>query len=339
MFADLRLFPEQASTSAEKVDNLFFFQLGVTSAVALLITVLIVYFAVRYRRRTANDRTARIHGALGLEIFWTAVPFVLFILMFVWGASVFFANARPPDDALTVYVVGKQWMWKVQHPDGQREINELHVPVGRPVKLVMTSEDVIHDFFVPAFRTKADVLPGRYTTIWFQATKADRYHLFCSQYCGTNHSGMIGWVHALEPAEYDNWLSSHAEGSLALKGRQLFPKLQCVSCHSADSHARAPVLEGLYGTWVPLRGGGRVYADDGYIRESILKPRAKVVEGWEPIMPTFDGQLADGDLTQEYALLLLIAYIKSLGRDQTPVRNEEFPPPAVNPNTPEAEKR
>jgi len=184
--------------------------------------------------------------------------------------------------------------------------------VGRAVKLTMTSEDVIHDFFVPAFRTKADVLPGRYTTIWFQATKADRYHLFCAQYCGTNHSGMIGWIHALQPAEYDNWLSSHAEGSLALKGRQLFLKLQCVSCHSADSHARAPVLEGLYGTWVPLRGGGRVYADDGYIRESILKPRAKVVEGWEPIMPTFDGQLADGELTQEDALIPLIAYIKSL---------------------------
>jgi len=321
MFPDIPLFPEQASTHAEKVDALFFFLVGVTGAVAVLVTVLVIYFAVHYRRRADGEPPPRILGSIWLETIWSVVPFLIFLIMFAWGAQVYFALSRPPEDALEVYVVGKQWMWKVQHPEGHREINALHVPLGKPIKLTLTSEDVIHDFAVPAFRIKIDVLPGRYVHTWFQATKTGTFHLFCDQYCGTNHAGMTGEVVVMEPAEYEAWLNSHAEGSLALEGRKLFLKLQCVSCHSADSRARAPVLENLFGRTVHLRDGRAVAADEGYIRESILKPEAKVVAGWEPIMPTFQGQVDEEDLIK------LIEYIKSLRPGQTPVRTEEATPP------------
>lgn len=338
MFAQVPLYPEQASTTAERVDALFLFQLAVTTAVGMLVTCLILYFVVRYRRRAHKIATPRITGWTSIELAWSIIPFFIFMVMFVWGAEIFLDVAQPPPDAMEIFVVGKRWMWKFQHQTGQREINEIHIPVGRPVKLTLTSEDVIHDLFVPAFRTKIDVLPGRYVHTWFQATKAGRYHLFCSQYCGTNHSGMVGWVTVQEPAEYSDWLNSHAEGSLALQGRKLFLKLQCVTCHSANAKARAPVLEGLYGQMVSLQDGRRVIADEAYVRESILNPRAKIVAGWEPIMPTFEGQLADpsADLTQEEALIQLLAYLKSLRPGQTPVRTEDFPPPAVNPKAPEA---
>jgi cytochrome c oxidase subunit 2 len=260
-------------------------------------------------------------GSVWLETSWSVIPFLIFLFMFAWGAEVYFSLNKPPADALEIYVVGKQWMWKVQHPEGQREINELHVPQGKAVKLTLTSEDVIHDFSVPAFRTKIDVLPGRYVHTWFQATRTGKFHLFCAQYCGTNHAGMIGWIEVMEPAEYASWLNSHAEGSLALEGRKLFLKLQCVSCHSADAHARAPVLENLFSSTVHLRDGSTVIADEGYIRESILKPRAKIVAGWEPIMPTFQGQVDEEDLIK------LIAYIKSLRPGKTPVRTEDASPP------------
>jgi len=249
--------------------------------------------------------------------------------MFGWGASIYNTQAHPPPDATTIFVVGKQWMWKVQHPDGQREINELHVPVGRPVKLLMTSEDVIHSFGVPAFRFKTDVLPDRYTQTWFQPTRVGRYHLFCDQYCGTSHSTMVGSVVVMSERDHQEWLNSRADLSLALKGRRLFLKLQCLTCHSANERARAPVLEGLYGKVVPLRDGRTVLADEAYIRRSILRPEADVAQGWEPIMPTFQGQLADpgSDLSEEDALIQLVAYIRSLGPGQTPVRNEDSPPP------------
>jgi len=321
MFAEIPLFPEQASTHAERVDTLFFFLLAVTGAVAILVTVLVIYFAVRYRRRPGGPPTPRILGSVWLETFWSVFPFLIFLIMFAWGAQVYFVLTEPPADALEIYVVGRQWMWKVQHPEGHREINELHVPRGKAVKLTLTSEDVIHDFSVPAFRTKIDVLPGRYVHTWFQATKTGRFHLYCAQYCGTNHAGMIGSIVVMEPSEYAAWLNSHAEGSLALQGRKLFLKLQCVSCHSADSRARTPVLEDLFGSTVHLRDGSTVTADAAYIRESILKPRAKIVAGWEPIMPTFQGQVDEEDLIK------LIAYIKSLRPGQTPVRTEDAAPP------------
>jgi cytochrome c oxidase subunit 2 len=321
MYAQVTLFPEQASTTAGKVDALFFFLLAVTGFAALLVTVLVIYFSVHYRRRPDGPAPPRILGSLKLETFWTVVPLLVFLVMFAWGASVFFFQVQPPENAIEVWVVGKQWMWKVQHPGGQREINELHVPVDTPVKLTLTSEDVIHDFFVPAFRAKVDVLPGRYVQTWFQATKPGRYHLFCAQYCGTNHSGMVGEVVVMARRDYEDWLNSHAEGSLALKGRKLFLKMQCVTCHSGDSGGRAPLLEDLYGRTVDLRDGKKVKADYGYLRESILKPEAKIVLGWEPIMPTYQGQLDEEEVIQ------LIEFIKALRPGQTPVRTEDAAPP------------
>jgi cytochrome c oxidase subunit II len=349
MFAQrVPLFPPQASTTAEGVDHLFFFLCAVTGAAALLVTVLLFSFAIRYRRRGDRDHpTPRILGSLGLELFWSIIPFLIFCVMFVWGAEVYFKVARPPDDALQVYVVGKQWMWKVQHADGQREINELHIPVGRPVQLTLTSEDVIHDFGTPAFRTKIDVVPGRYTHTWYLPTTTGDYHLFCDQYCGTAHAEMVGWVHVMEEDDYEKWLDGarprsggRATGSLAGQGRQLFLKLQCVTCHSADAKARAPVLENLYGHDVRLSDGRTVPADEAYIRRSILEPAAEVVQGWQPIMPTFKGQLADPKegLTEEEAIIRLIAFLKTLGPGETPKRTEEFPAPVGAPTKPEERK-
>ena len=329
MLAAVPLFPEQASTTAERVDQLLFFLLSVTGTVALLVTVLVIFYAVRYRRRSDAQCTPRILGNLKLELFWTVTPLFVFAIMFGWGASVYFTIMRPPAGCMEVFVVAKQWMWKVQHPDGQREINALHIPLGQPVKLTLISEDVIHDFFVPAFRTKIDVLPGRYVQTWFQPTRKGMFHLFCSQYCGSLHAAMIGTVVVMDPLEFDTWRKARAEGSLALEGRKLFLKLQCVTCHGADSQA-APNLEGLSGKTVQLRGGGTVIADDSYIRESILRPMAKIVQGWDPIMPTFEGQVDELDLIK------LTAFIKSLRPGQTPVRTEEFPAPVGAPTTPDA---
>jgi len=308
------LFPERASTMAGRVDALYLFLIAISVFFSLLIAGLIVYFAVKYRRRAANAVGASIHGSLLLEIGWSVIPLIICMVIFVWGASVFFAMSHPPDETLNIYVVGKQWMWKFQHLDGQREINELHVPVDRAVKLIMTSEDVIHDVFVPAFRVKADVLPGRYTHIWFQATRPGRYHLFCAEYCGTRHSGMIGQIVVMDPSEYQTWLSGGApEGSLASTGEKLFQDLACVTCHRADSQGRGPMLQGLFGKPVSLQSGETVVADEAYIRESILRPSAKITAGFQPIMPTFQG------LINEEQLLALIEYVKSLRtQPQTP---------------------
>jgi cytochrome c oxidase subunit II len=242
-----------------------------------------------------------------LEITWSIVPLFIVLVIFVWGASVFFAMARPPDDTLNIYVVGRQWMWKFQHLNGAREINELHVPAGRPVKLIMTSEDVIHDVFVPAFRVKADVIPGRYTQIWFEATTPGRYHLFCAEYCGTKHSGMIGRVVVMEPTAYQTWLSGGgSEMSLAARGQRTFQDLACHTCHAADASGRGPSLQTVFGSQVKLADGRTVTADETYLRESILNPQAKLVAGYQPLMPTFQG------LVNEEALMGLIEYIKSL---------------------------
>ena len=307
MFSGFTLFPERASTMAGRVDALYFALVGLSTFFSVLIAGLIVYFAIKYRRRAPNAIGAPIHGSLALELAWTGLPFLMTMAIFVWGASVFFAMSRPPDETLNIYVVGKQWMWKFQHLDGQREINELHVPVGRPVKMIMTSEDVIHDFFVPAFRVKADVIPGRYTSIWFQPTKPGRYHLFCAEYCGTRHSGMIGQVVVMDPSEYQTWLSGGApEGSLASAGAKLFADLACNTCHRPDAQGRGPVLEGLFGNTVTLQSGETMAVDEAYVRESILTPSARVAAGFQPIMPTFQG------LVTEEQLLELIEYVKSL---------------------------
>jgi cytochrome c oxidase subunit II len=292
---------------AGRVDNLYFFLLAVAAFFSLLIAGLIVYYATKYHRKQPGEIGATVQGGMVLELTWTIVPFLITMVIFVWGASVYVAMARPPDETINIYVVGKQWMWKFQHLDGQREIDELHVPVGRDVKLITTSEDVIHDFFVPAFRMKADVIPGRYVSLWFHATKPGRYHLFCAEYCGTRHSGMIGEIVVMDPAEYQTWLSGGAqEGSLASAGEKLFQDLACNTCHRPDAQGRGPVLQGLFGKTVTLQSGETIAIDESYVRESILNPSAKVAAGFQPIMPTFQG------LVTEEQLLALIEYVKSL---------------------------
>ena len=231
---------------------------------------------------------------------------------FPWGAVIYSRQGAPPRGATEVYVVAKQWMWKLQHEEGQREINELHVPVGRDVKLILTSQDVIHSFYVPAFRIKQDVLPGRYTTAWFHPTKAGTYHLFCAEYCGSQHSGMIGQVVVLEPAQYQAWLSGGgATGTLASNGQNLFCSLGCSTCHRFDIQGRGPNLAGLFGKPVQLEDGRVITADENYIRESILTPGAKVVSGFKPIMPVFQG------LVNEEQLNALVAYVKSLNQSSS----------------------
>jgi cytochrome c oxidase subunit 2 len=301
------LFPQQASTMAGRVDALYLFLIAVSVFFGLLIATLVVTFAVKFRRRSDNERPQPIHGSTALELAWTLIPLGIVMVIFLWGAEVFFAMARVPPGTMNVYVVGKRWMWKTQHMTGQREINELHVPVGMPVKLTLTSEDVIHSFFVPAFRIKKDVVPGRYVTTWFQATRAGTYHLFCAEYCGTKHSGMIGTVTVMEPAAFQSWLSGGATGtSLAAAGEKLFTDLACVTCHRGDTEARGPKLEGLFGRPVSLANGERLVADEAYIRESIVNPTAKIVAGFQPVMPAYQG------LVTEEGLMQLVAYIESL---------------------------
>src|SRR5215468_3653828 len=226
--------PESASTHAPKVDALYFYLSGVTIFFTLLIAGVIIFFVIRYRRRTPYEVPRPIAGSHTLETVWSVIPFVISMTIFIWGAGLFFHAYRPPENAVEVYVVGKQWMWKFQHSTGQREINELHIPVGRRIKLIMTTEDVIHDVFVPAFRIKTDVVPGKYTYQWFEATKPGRYHLFCAEYCGMNHSLMGGWIDVMEPTEFDNWLSGNANAqSTATSGSQLYQTLGCASCHGA----------------------------------------------------------------------------------------------------------
>ncbi|HEX8253814.1 MAG TPA: cytochrome c oxidase subunit II [Thermoanaerobaculia bacterium] len=307
---DFPLFPESASSVAPLVDGLYLFLVAVTGAVSLLIWIVIAYFAIKYRRRPDNELAQEQEPPAALEITWTIVPLIIFIGIFVAGAYVFFRMNRTPANALEVYATGRQWMWKFQHPTGQREINHLHVPVGRPVKITMASEDVIHSLWFPAFRVKADVLPNRYRTMWFEATKTGRFHIFCAEYCGTLHSGMVGWVEVMEPTEYQRWLAGGSEGSLASQGEKLFEKYACNTCHTNTAGARGPNLAGLYGKTRTLVDGRSVVADENYIRESILNPQAKIAAGFQPIMPTFQGQVNEDDLIR------LLAYVRTLGAEQ-----------------------
>jgi cytochrome c oxidase subunit 2 len=265
---------------------------------------------VRYRRRPGVDHAPDAHGSLVLEGVWTAVPFAIAMVMFFWGASLYAKLRLVPADAMQIHVVGKQWMWKLQHMEGRREIDELHVPVGRPVQLMMTSEDVIHSFYVPAFRVKQDVIPGRYSTVWFEATKPGTYHLFCAEYCGTLHSGMIGRIVVMEPAAFEAWLAGETAGAgnvpVAVAGENLFRAQGCGTCHRADGSGQGPALAGLFGRTVTLDSGASVLADEGYLRESIVNPQAKIVAGYKPLMPTFQGLLSEEDVMR------LLAYVKSL---------------------------
>ncbi len=303
----LPFMPEQASTGASSVDAIFVASVVLSVVAGVLIVLALLAMAIRYRRRHENEIGAREHAGAWLEITWTVIPAIVFLGLFAWGLKVYFHNYRVPPNAERYYVVGKQWMWKYQHPSGNREINDLHVPVGVPIELVITSEDVIHSFFVPAFRIKRDAVPGRYTTAWFEATKVGTFDIFCAEYCGAEHSLMIGKIHVMEPQDYQAWLEGREPGrSIAASGAELFEQKSCTTCHRTDSSARAPILNGLYGTEVSLVGGDRIEADDNYLRESIVDPGAKVVSGYQPIMPTFKGQLTEEEILE------LIGYIKSL---------------------------
>ncbi len=311
MFDNFPLWPVGASTHALPVDLLYIFLVVLSLGTTLAIFVVIAIFSMKYRRRHGREATP-IEGSLILEISWSVIPLGIFMVIFLWGAVIFFDERTPPQDATEIYVVAKQWMWKLQHPEGQRELNELHVPAGRDIKLIMTSQDVIHSFYVPAFRLKQDVLPGRYTTMWFRATRPGTYHLFCAQYCGTQHSGMIGDVVVMEPAEYQTWLSGGVPaGSLAQTGQALFQQLGCSTCHRFEVQGRGPNLTGVFGKPVSLEDGRTVVADENYVRESILVPAAKVVSGFKPVMPSFQGQVSEEQLDA------LIAYVKSLSQAPT----------------------
>ena len=330
MDTSFRIFPEQASRAAEQVDYLYFFLLTVASFFTLLIFSLILYFVVKYRRGARVNRTiSHQSGNWLLEITWTLIPLGLTMIMFGWGAKLFFQNHQSPSDGIEINVVAKQWMWKIQHANGKQEINALHVPVGRPVKLRMVSEDVIHSFYVRNFRVKQDVLPGRYTTLWFEPNKAGTYHLFCAEYCGTNHSRMIGEVVVQEPAQYAEWLQGGPTLSPEAAGEKLFEQFRCGTCHDNPANPRCPSLIGIFGRIVSLQGGATVVADEPYLRESILDPAAKVVAGYKPVMPTYKGQIGEEGVFQ------LIAYMKSLHRPQGPPSS---PPKEKLTNPPDAKR-
>jgi cytochrome c oxidase subunit 2 len=312
--SQLPLYPDQASNFAPHVDMLMIYIIAVCLFFAVAVTIVVIFFAFKYHRKEATDIGVPIHGDMRLETAWIVVPLILAMTMFAWGAVVYVDYRESPKETLDIYVIGKQWMWKLQQPTGLKEINELHVPTGRNVRLIMASEDVIHDFSVPAFRVKMDVVPGHYNTMWFRPTKPGRYRFYCSQYCGTNHAIMTGWVTVMDPPEYAAWLSgsSGADANPVVAGEKLFTEKACITCHLADGKGRAPSLNGVYGGQIGLADGSVVTADDAYIRESILVPNAKIVRAFQPLMPTFQGQLT------EEQIVALTAYIKSLQAQPVP---------------------
>lgn len=320
------MLPEQASTFAQEVDTFYFFLVALTAFFSIIIGIAAVVFIIKYRRRRIDEIPEQVEGAMLLEITWTVIPFLITLVIFGWGAKIYYEMYTEPKEAMEIFVTGKQWMWRAQHPDGIREINQLHLPVGQRVKLTMTSEDVLHSYFIPAFRTKTDVVPGRYTTTWFTPTKAGTYHLFCAEYCGTQHSGMIGNVIVLEPAEYQQWLAGGPkEASPSATGQKLFASLACNTCHYDKDGGRGPSLVGVFGSQVKLENGTMVVADEGYLRESILNPQAKIVAGFQPVMPTFQGQLSEEQVLQ------LIAYIKSIGAQDGAAAAKPAASPAASP--------
>lgn len=305
---DFPLFPESASTFAPKVDALYFFALAVSIFFTVLIFIGTVVLFVKYRRKHDDQVGVPIHGSLLLEIIWSVIPFIITMVMFGWGAQVFYVGMMKPAGTKEYFGVGKQWMWKFQHPEGHREINTLHVPVGEKIAVTLTSDDVIHSFFVPAFRVKMDVVPGRYTQAWFEATKVGDYHLFCAEYCGAEHSQMIGTVSVMKPDDYQRWLEGGTVGSAPVAaGGDLFRQYACNTCHEADGSARGPSLVGIAGKDVTLANGRTVKRDDNYLRESILHPNTALVAGYQNLMPTYQGQI------DEQSVANLLMYIKSLG--------------------------
>ncbi|MBI3211019.1 MAG: cytochrome c oxidase subunit II [Candidatus Solibacter usitatus] len=303
-------FPDSASTIAPEIDGLMIAELLFSVFFSVLIFAIVVYFALKYKRKSEDDRPVHIHGSLVLEIAWSLIPFIMILGFFVVGTRVFFrAYTVEAANTMEIFVTGKQWMWKIQHPEGPREINEMHLPVNRQVKFTMIAEDVIHSYFIPAFRLKKDVIPGRYTSFVVTPTKVGKYHLFCAEYCGTQHSGMVGSVYVMEESDYEKWVAGGDE-SMTARGEALFGQYGCSTCHLPNGKGRGPSLIGVYNSMQKLQTGGSVKADESYLRESILNPRAKVVEGFQAVMPTFQGQIS------EEGLLQVIAYIKSLEKEE-----------------------
>lgn len=300
------LFPAEASTIAPYTDALYFFLLGITVLGIVLVGILVFGFSIRYRQSRSPVAT-QVEGSTLLEATWTIIPLALFLIVFVWGALLYFRIYTPPTNSMNIYVIGKQWMWKAEHPGGQHEINALHIPIGRPVQLTMISQDVFHSFSIPDFRVKREVIPGRYSTVWFQATTPGVYHLFCTQYCGTLHAGMIGEITAMTPDDYQKWTETSTSGmSLAQNGERLFASMGCNACHSGAANARGPNLAGVYGTRLQLADGSSQLVNEGYLRDAILNPSAHVTAGYAPIMPTYQGQIS------EDGLIDLVEYIRSL---------------------------
>jgi cytochrome c oxidase subunit II len=300
------LFPREASSIAPYVDALYFFLLLMTLIGLVLVGGLIFGFSIRYRKQR-NPVATQVEGSTLMEATWTIIPLAIFLVCFVWGALLYFRIYNPPTNAMNVYIVGKQWMWKAEHPGGQHEINALHVPIGRPVQLTMISQDVFHSYSIPDFRVKREVIPGRYTTVWFQATDPGTYHLFCTQYCGTAHSAMIGEITAMTPDDYDKWTRESTSGmSLAQNGERLFASMGCNACHSGDAAARGPNLAGVYGSKLQLTDGSQVLVTDAYLRDAILNPSQHITTGFAPIMPTYQGQIS------EDGLIDLVEYIKNM---------------------------
>jgi len=321
----LPLWPDRASTIAGQVDALYIYLVLVSAVMTLLIFIAVAVLAIKYRRRP-GVLPHPIEGSPILETAWSVIPFGVMLTFFIWGAVIFFKERTPPTNSTEVYVVAKQWMWKIEHMEGQREINELHVQTGQNVKLIMTSQDVIHSFFIPAFRLKQDVVPGRYSTLWFNATTPGVYHLFCAEYCGTSHSGMIGNVVVMEPQDYAQWMAGGPSVPLPEAGKQLFTSLGCATCHRFDIQGRGPNLQNAFGKPVLLEDGRTVTMDDNYVRESILNPTAKIVSGFKPVMPTFQGLVSDEQLNA------LVAYVKSLAQQPAgATQNQAAASPAGQP--------
>jgi cytochrome c oxidase subunit 2 len=317
------LFPPEASKIAPEADALFFFMVLVSLVGLTLVILLVAGFSLLYHRKR-NPQATQIEGSTLLEATWTIIPLGLFLIMFVWGSLLYFRIYTPPANAMNIYVVGKQWMWKAEHPGGQHEIDALHVPTGRAVQLTLISQDVFHSFSIPAFRVKREAIPGRYTTVWFEATKPGTYHLFCTQYCGTNHSQMIGDIVVMTPDDFKKWLDSSTSGSsLAQNGERLFASLSCNACHNSTPEARGPNLAGVYGSRVTLASGQSVTVDEAFLRQAILNPSEHVTQGYAPIMPTYQGQIS------EDGVIALVEYIKNLNSDyrlQQTLNTTQLPP-------------
>ena len=324
--AALEVLPESASTIAPQVDAIFWGLLAISALMTLGLFVAITIFLIRYRATSDVDRTMMRLSPTYLEVTWTGIPILIFIGLFVWGAGVFARASKPPPDALPVYVVGLQWYWDVKHENGRHEIGDLHVPVGQPVQLIMTSADVIHDYYVPALRIQRNAMPGKYSTQWFTATKPGKYRIFCNEYCGTKHGEMGGFVYAMRPEDYETWLgeqSGTGQESLPQTGARMFRQFGCSGCHGANSSVHAPSLSGIYGHSVPLEGGGFVTADDQYLHDSILKPSSQIVAGYKPLMPSYEGQMSEQDV------IALVAYIKSLSPAPPPAAVQSQPLPSL----------